>query len=169
MVKKIFITVAVIWFALLVLMPKQELYYKLEQELVTKGIKINEQSIEEGWFSLKLHGLDVYAKGIKLAEIEEVNLFTVLVYTDVEIANLVLDESLKAMAPTKTEKANFTHAVWMPLEVDIKAQGSFGGLSGGVSLAEKTVRVDFNDSKAIENFQPKLKQDEKGWYYEASF
>ncbi len=160
---------AVIWFALLIMMPKKELYYKLEQTLVTQGIKINEQSIEEGWFSLKLNGLDVYAKGIKLAQIDEVNFFTVLFYTQIEIENLLLDESLKSMAPTKTEKATFTHAVWMPLEVDIEAQGSFGGLSGKASLTEKTVRVDFNDSKSIESLQPKLKQDEKGWYYEASF
>ena len=169
MVKKIFIGLLVIWFAVLVLMPKQELYYKLEQELATKAIKINEKSIEEGWFSLTLRGLDVYAKGIKLASIEEVTLFTLLFYSKVDIHNLLLDESLKAMAPTKTEDAKLTHAIWSALTVQVEAQGSFAGLVGDVHLAEKTLRLDFNDSKAIEDMQSKLKKDEKGWYYEASF
>jgi len=33
MVKKILITLAVLWFAVLFFMPKQEFYYKLEEEL----------------------------------------------------------------------------------------------------------------------------------------
>ncbi len=169
MVKKIFITLLVLWFVVLVFMPKQEFYYKLEQILASKGIKINEKSIEEGWFSLTLRDLEVYVKGIKLANIEEVSIFTLLFYSKVEIDNLFLDESLKAMAPTKTEHAQITHAIWSAPLLDVEAQGSFAGLVGDIHLFDKTVRLDFNDSKAIGNIQSKLKKDEKGWYYETSF
>jgi hypothetical protein len=169
MVKKIFITLAVIWFALLLLMPKQELYYKLEKELAKNGIKINEKNIDEGIFSLTLNEADVYAKGIKLASIEKVKFFTLLFYTKVTLDTLHLDDSLKNMAPTQTEHATVTHAVWEPLNISVEAEGSFGGLSGVAALAEKTLRLDFNESKGIEMLKPKLKKDEKGWYYETSF
>ena len=169
MVKKIFITIAVIWFALLLLMPKQELYYKLEKELAKNGIKINEKNIDEGLFSLTLKEADVYAKGIKLASVEKVKLFTLLFYTQVTLDKLHLDDSLKNMAPTRTEQATVTHAVWNPLNISVEAEGSFGGLSGAAALADKTLRLDFNESKGIEMLKPKLKKDEKGWYYETSF
>jgi len=169
MVKKIFILLAVLWFALLWLMPKQEMYYKLEKVLAEDGIKINEKSIEEGWFSLTLHESDIYAKGIKLATAQKVSICTLLFYSSVEVENLVLDDSLKAMAPTHTDKATLTHAIWNPLHVSVEGQGSFGGLDGDVALADKTVRLDFNETKGVQMFKPKLKQDEKGWYYETSF
>ena len=169
MVKKIFITLAVIWFALLLWMPKQELYYKLEEELAKNAIKINEKSMDEGIFSFTVNQADVYAKGIKLANVEKVHFFTVLFYTKVTVENLTLDDSLKNIAPTHTKDATVTYALWNPLYIDVEATGSFGGLNGGVNLADKTLRVDFNESKGIEMLTPKLKQDEKGWYYETSF
>ncbi len=169
MVKKIFIALAVFWFALFVFMPKQALYYKLEQELAKYNIKINEKSIQEGWFTLNLQGLDVYVKGIKLASIEEVKLFTLLFYSKVELDNLMLDESLKAMAPTQTEHAKLTHAIWSAPVIHVEAEGSFAGLEGDIYLLEKRLRLDFNDTKAIADLQPKLKKDKKGWYYETSF
>ncbi len=169
MVKKIVIALAVIWLAVLIFMPKQELYYMLEKELEKKDIKINEKSIDEGLFSLTINEADVYAKGIKLASVEKLNFFSLLFYTKVEFKNLVLDDSLKSMAPTQTDAATISHAIWNPLYIGIDAQGSFGELKGAVSLDDKTLRLDFNESKGIEMLKPKLKNDEKGWYYETSF
>jgi hypothetical protein len=159
----------VIWFALLVFMPKQSLYYKLEQELAKNAIKINEKSIDEGIFSFTLHQADVYAKGIKLASVEKVHFFTLLFYSELTLEKLTVDDSLKNMAPTHTKEATTTYALWDPLHISIEAKGSFGGLHGAVALADKTLRLDFNESKGIEMLKPKLKQDKKGWYYETSF
>ncbi len=78
MVKKSFIVLMVAWLGILVLMPKQELYYKLEEELAKQDIKLNEAKINEGLFSLTLNQVNVYFKGINVATIEEVNLCTLL-------------------------------------------------------------------------------------------
>lgn len=169
MVKQFLIALAIIWLALIVLMPKTQMYYKLEETLAKQDVKMNERSIEEGWFSLKIEGLDLYAKGIKMATIEEVNFFTLLFYTDVNINKVVLDDLLKGVVPTKISEAQLNHAIWDPMHINIDANGAFGALEGKVMLSERNVRVDFNDSKGIESLQPKLKKDEKGWYYETSF
>jgi hypothetical protein len=169
MVKKFLIAVVIIWLALIVLMPKTQMYYKLEETLAKQDVKMNERSIKEGWFSLDIKGLDVYAKGIKMATVEEVNFFTLLFYTDVNINGVVLDDLLKGVVPTKIDEAQLNHAIWDPMHVNIDANGAFGSLEGKVMLGERNLRLDFNDSKGIENLQSKLKKDEKGWYYETSF
>jgi hypothetical protein len=169
MVKKIFVALLVLWFAFLWLMPKQELYYKLEQTLEKSAIKINEKQIDEGFFTLTLHEADVYAKGIKLATVEKVSLFTLLFYTHISIEKLVLDDSLKSMAPTNIDYVNGIHKIWNPLNISLDAEGTFGTLSGKADAKERSLRIDFNASKGIEMLKPKLKQDEKGWYYETSF
>ncbi len=169
MVKKIFIAVFIAWFALLVFMPKQEIYYKLEKELAKKEIKINEKSIEEGLFSLTLKQASVYVKGIKIATIEELTLFTLLFYTKVELDSFLLDDTLKAMAPQQTDKAILSHSVLSPLEASVSAEGSFGVIEGSVDLTERKLHIDFNETKEIETIKSQLKKDEKGWYYETSF
>jgi hypothetical protein len=169
MVKNIFIGLVLGWFVLLVFMPKQELYYKLEQELSKNDIKINEKRLESGLFSLTLYESDIYVKGIKLATVEKVNFFTLLLFTKITTEQLHIDDSLKALLPTQIDTATMTHAIWKPIVVDVLASGLFGGLDGAFNLKERTMRLDFNDSNSIGNLKPTLQEDEKGWYYETSF
>ncbi len=169
MVKKTLIALGVIWFSLLLFMPKQALYYKAEQILANKTIKINEKKMNEGIFSFNIEQADVYVKGIKLASVEKVHIFTLLFYTNITLEKLTLDDSLKSMVPTYAEKMTLTYAVWDPLHIHINSHGSFGQLNGVAGLSDKKIRLDFNESKGIEMLKPSLKQDEKGWHYETSF
>jgi len=169
MVKKILIMLGLVWLGFFVLMPKQELYYKLEEVLEKQSIVMNEKQKDEGLFSLTLHQVDVYVKGIKLATIEKVDFFTLLFYSSVTCEDVMLDDSLKAMAPTQITTAKATHAIWAPLKINLNAQGPFGSVEGSMHLNDRSVRLDFNESKGIEMLKSSLKQDEKGWYYETSF
>ncbi len=169
MVKKIFIALFITWFALLLFMPKQEIYYALEKELAKQEIEINEKSREEGMFFLTLNQLSVYVKGIKIATIDELTFFTLLFYTKVELDTLILDDALKAMAPQQTDKAILSHSIISPLDASIQAEGSFGTIEGSVDLKERKLHLDFNETKEIEMIRSQLKKDEKGWYYETSF
>jgi len=169
MVKKIFIVLGLGWFAILLFMPKQELYYKLEEILEKKSIKINEQSIHTGLFSLRLENVDIYAKGIKLATAESVDFFTLLFYTKVEVDNLVLDDSLKKLAPTHIDELVISHGIGKPFQLQVEAKGVFGALDGNINLNKKIIRLNFDENSSIEQLKSKLEQDDKGWYYEASF
>ena len=169
MVKKSFIVFLVAWFAIVVLIPKQEFYYKLEEELAKHEIKLNEKKIKEGFFSLNLEQVTVYFKGIPVATIEKVKLCTLLFYSNVELEELQVDDSLKSMVPQETKKALLSHSILAPLEVSVEASGSFGSMAGIVDLSARKVRLDFNESKNIEMLKPQLKKDEKGWVYETSF
>lgn len=169
MVKRTAIVLVVAWLSIVVLMPKQELYYKLEEALDGYEIQLNEKTLEEGWFSVTLKDVTVYAKGIDVATIKEVKLSTFLFYSRIALESLHLDDTLKRMVPQKTDKAVIVHSVLSPLDVSIEASGSFGAMAGRANLKERKVRLDFNESKDIQMLKPQLKQDEKGWFYETSF
>lgn len=169
MVKYILTLSVVIWLAFLVLMPKQELYYKLEETLLSQEVALNEEEIEESFFRLSLKNVSVYVKGINVANIEEVNLFTLLFYSCVEVKGLKMDDSLKTMVPQETEKAVLRHSVIAPFSVSVEALGSFGSMAGKIDLNARKVYLDFNESKKLEMLKPQLKKSEKGWVYETSF
>ncbi len=169
MVKKSVLVLLVTWLAIVILMPKQELYYKLEEALDSYEITLNEEKKNEGLFSLSLKGVTVYVKGINVATIDEINLFTLLFYSSVELRSLLLDDSLKTMIPQETTSAVLKHSILSPLDVSVAASGSFGSLMGNIDLNERTVHLDFNESKNIQMLKPSLKKSEKGWVYETSF
>lgn len=169
MVKNIVMVFVLAWLSVVILMPKKAMYYKLEETLAKNDIKLNEKKIDEGLFSLTLEQVSVYVKGINVANIEEVRLFTLLFYTSLEVETLMMDDSLKTVLPQETKHATATHSILAPIEVDVKAEGSFGSLRGNVDLNARTIHLDFNESKNIEMLKPQLKKGEKGWIYETSF
>jgi len=169
MVKKSVLALVLIWLAIVILMPKQEIYYKLEEALDSYEVRLNEEKKSEGLFSLNLKGVTVYVKGINVATIEEVNFFTLLFYSSVEVQSLVVDDSLKTMIPQETRSAVLKHSISFPLDVSVAASGSFGALTGNIDLNERTVHLDFNESTKLQMLKPSLKKSEKGWIYETSF
>jgi predicted ribosome-associated RNA-binding protein Tma20 len=70
MVKKILVSLLLVWGALILFMPKEEIYFSLERELAKQGVEINEAHIDEGLFTLKLEGVTVYVKGIEVATLK---------------------------------------------------------------------------------------------------
>jgi len=168
-VKKIFFSLVVLWIAILFFMPKQMLYYKLEEVLAKNDIKINEKRVEEGLFSFKVYDSKIFVKGIELASVKEINFFTLLFYTKINIKDLELDSSLQNMAPTQIDTSSVTHALWNPVNININAEGPFGGVVGTAALMNRTLRLDFNETNQIQMLKANLKQDEKGWFYETTF
>jgi len=171
MVKKIFISLFVLWFALLLFMPKKELFYTFEHTLLKKeGIVINEKSLNEGLFSLNLMDATIFYKGIKVATVDKINIFTLLFTTNIHIGTLELDDALKAFAPHKIDSADITHLFFAPYTLNITASGSFGKMNGLADLKAGKLRLDFlHTTKEINLIRSQLKKDKKGWYYETSF
>ena len=169
MVKKIASVLFIIWFILILFMPKEELYFKVEQELAKNEIELNEEKRSEGLFSLTLQNVTVYVKGIPLVTVEKIDFFTVLFYTSIGFDNLMIDESLKTMTPTEIEKLYVSQNILSPFYIKIKAEGPFGKASGNVELDQRMLHIDFNETKALGMLKSKLKQGEEGWYYETSF
>ena len=169
MVKKTATVLLLIWFVLVLFMPKEEIYFKIEQELVKNDIELNEESRSEGIFSLSLKNVTVYVKGIPLITVEEIDFFTLLFYTSIHFETLMIDESLKEMTPTEIEDLRISQSILAPLNLRVKVEGPFGEARGSVNLSNRMVHMDFNDTKALGMMKSKLKQGEEGWFYETSF
>lgn len=169
MVKRIITVAIVFWLALIILMPKTEIYYLLEQELEKKDIKISSEEISEGWFSVSLKEPLVYVKGVKVATVEEITLFTLLFYTKSSLKGVALDSSLERFSPTNIEQASLIYSVADPARVLIKANGDFGDTEGSMDISQKSIKLKFSQKEKLGMIASKLKKDGEGWLYETSF
>ena len=168
-VKKSLLFFIVILFSLAIFAPKRELYYLLEEYLMRRDIIVDNEKIESGFFALKLHHPELYVKGIKVAEIEEVSLFTLLFYTAMSAKEIKVDSSLQSWAPRQIETVSLRYHVLDPLYIRMKARGSFGTVDGYFSIRKRLLHLDLTEEKSIDVLKPLLKKGEKGWYYETSF
>jgi hypothetical protein len=169
MVIKTVIILFFLWFSLLAFMPKTEFYHTLEKILSKEGIKLNEVSIEEGFFSLTIKDITVYFKGIAVANIERINVHTMLFLTSISIDNIIIDETLHKQIPAKTKSIQASYSFLSPLQVSVDANGSFGTLLGAYEIKEKKIALEFVETKDISMLKSMLHKDEKGWSYEKSF
>ena len=169
MVKKSALIVVAVWLAIILFMPKSEIYYTVEKQLSKKDITLNEKSIEEGLFTLTLYDVTVYVKGIALANIERVDFFTLLFYSALDVEGLRVDEVLHTKVPRLTKEATFRHHLFSPATISIDANGSFGEIDGLFHVMDKQLRIDFVKMNEINMIQSQLQKGEKGWFYENSF
>ena len=168
-VKKTVLIIGLIWFALLLFMPKSQLYYLLEKTLVKQEIKINEKKIAEGLFTLNLEDARVYYKGIPIVTIQRADFLTLLLYSSIILENIEVDELLRDKVPAKIDRVMVRYSIADPLHVHITAVGSFGMADGSYAIRTGRVHIDITQDKEIEMLKPWLQKGKKGYYYETSF
>jgi len=169
MVKKVLLSILLIWIALLVLMPKTELYYLLEKKLAQQDIRLNEEKMSEGLFSLHIDGLTVYVKGVKVAQIKEADILTLLIYNRIRLKDITLDPLLKEKVPQHIDEVYLVHWIFNPTLVKIKAQGEWGEIDGGLSLSQRKLKLQMQDTNQTLPWQQSFAKDAKGLHYEISF
>ena len=168
MVKKLLISFVVLWFCVLAFMPKEEIYYAIEQQLATYDIKLNEQSLKSGIFTLEAKDVDVYLKGIKIAHIDTIECFLLLWADYIKISNVELDDSLANLAPKHIESLDISYSILAPKQLKIDSKGDFGVVNGYADT-NGTLHLDFVEVKDIKTFKNELSKNNNGWYYETSF
>ena len=168
-VKKALLLFLVILFSLAVFAPKRELYYLLEAYLLRQDIIIDNEEIESGLFTLKLRHPELYIKGIKVANIKEVSLLTLLFYSTISAREIKTDASFQNWVPEKIDVVSLRYQVLNPMNITLKARGSFGMLDGYLSIKNRVLHLDLTEEKSIGSLKSLLKKGEKGWYYETSF
>ena len=157
------------FFLLILLMwlfaPKQELYYLLEQKLKEKNIIISNETVTDTWFGLNIKNADIYAKGVKMANIADAQLNIFFFYNTLNIENIKIEVS-----PQVVNELKVKYSVVDPLHISIAGLGSFGTASGAVALKESLVHIDFPVAKDIDMIKKFLKKDKAGgWYYETNY
>jgi len=168
MVKKIIVVLVVALLSLAIFAPKRELYYMLEDKLAKEGIIIHDEEIEDGLISLTLNHPKIYYKGLLVADIAKVRLWTIFFYSRVAIGHIKIDTSLDKFVPSPITKIQVAHSITNPLNLSLLVIGNFKDVTGELSLVNNLIHIDITDEKLVNKFKSKLKKGDKGWYYETS-
>lgn len=144
LLKTLFFTLVFLGIFLLFL-PKQNLYFLLEKELLKKQIFISEQEIVEKYFSLNLDNIFINYNNTKLAKIQSINMTLSLFYNSVNLKNVKILYPLPVNIPSKIKNLQITYTLLNPLKIKFELRGEFGTLE---------VYARYTEDKILFTLQP---------------
>jgi len=165
---KFFVYMSFFLFVLVAFSPKSSVYYFAEQELKKFGVVISDEKLDERLSSLNIQNLDISAKEIETALIQEADITLLLVYNSVNLTNIKLSSLVESYLPSKIDSLNITYTLFNPLYITADGVGEFGEVSAEVSIVDRNASVVLKPSKKMfTEYQKSLrmfKKSEDGEY-----
>ena len=169
MVKKILLFLVVLPWLLWAFAPKKELYYLLEHRLAGQGIVLSGEALSATPVGLSIEHATLYAKGVRVATIEHISLWSLLLYTRGSAEHIRLDASLARMLPSAVQQVSVTHSVIQPMQIALRIDDPKLAATGTIDLSTRTIRLVFAKAPSAEMLTRKMKQTKEGWVYEQRF
>lgn len=154
-------------------LPKESFYNFLEKELEKNQIVISNEIKEEKAFSFSILNADIFYQGINGAKIDEIVFESYLVYTNISLKNISILDSLSSFIPTPIDEIIFEHSIFDFNKIKIKANGTFGELTGDINLFSKEIKIELNASMVMKISYSKLlnsmRYQNERYFYEYKF
>lgn len=168
--KKILIFLTLFYLALVIFMPKENLYFTLKNTLKQERIEVSEASLSDNLISLKGERLVVSYDGIESVLVKEFSVTPFLFYNKVKAFEVSASASLKEMFSFSADVFELTYVIWNFNEAKIYAKGDFGELNGVLDLSAQSIKVVLEPSMEFENsplIRQYFKKSEEGYIYES--
>ena len=127
--------------ATIALLPKVDLYYKIERILKKEHIILSDEIPVDKMFSLNLKNITLYYNDIAIGNISNFNLLPFIFYNSLTIEDVKLDEALKVFFPEKINKIVVTYLMTDPINLHLTSKGKFGEVKGVFNLKTKRIHI----------------------------
>ena len=173
---KIFKVVLYILFAIylfVALLPKENLYYKILQEVEKYGIEVDTKKLQDDYLSFTVFDSIVYYQGLEICEVSKVKTSTTLYDTKIYIPSIIFSGMIKEFIPNTLRQLTITYSIKDIYK--IKLQGYLGKvvIDGIVDLQKHILQIELivpaklkHKYKTLRKF---MKPTSKGYRYEYKF
>jgi hypothetical protein len=169
MVKKILLVSILLPLLLLVFAPKKELFYLLQRRLAQQGITVSGGTIHENPLGLSIEHPSVYFKGIKVADIQSITLWSLLVYSRGSIDGITFDPSLRSFLPAGVQRVSAVHSLLKPTHIRLSLRDPKQQGDGDIDISKRILRFVFTKLPSDTPLKEYLKSNKGGWDYEQRF
>ncbi len=128
-------------FALIVFVPKESLYYLAEAQGKKFDVIVSNETLHEHTFWLGISNLELSAKEIQSAVIEEVDIKILLVYNSISVKNIQLSSLVDAYLPSKIDTLDIHYSIFSPLSIKAEGEGDFGEVKASFDILKRELQV----------------------------
>jgi hypothetical protein len=159
--KKFFLLLVGFLIGFIVFMPKDNLYYTLQDFLKKQNIYVN--SDIKSTITLKLKNGTVYYNHMDISKFQKIVILPFIFYNEIKANEVILN-----IENYKINSLKAFYSIFYPIKIFIKGDSNFGKIDGNIDLIKKEAKIYIynltNDS--LKRF---LRKDKKGYFYYAKF
>jgi hypothetical protein len=159
--KKFFLFLLGLFLGFVLFMPKDNLYYTLQNFLQKQNIYIN--SDIKNNISLNLKNGTVYYNKMDIAKFKKIYVFPFVFYNEIKAEKVTLN-----IGNYKINSLRAFYSIFFPVKIFIKGESNFGKIGGYVDLIKREAKIYIYNltNSALKQF---LIKDKKGYFYYAKF
>jgi len=159
--KKFFIFLLGLLIGIIIFMPKDNLYYTLQNFLKKENIYINSDIKSSLYLQLK-NGV-VYYNKMDISKFKEIDILPFIFYNEIKAKDIEIN-----IGKYKITSLKAFYTPFYPIKIFIKGSSNFGKIEGNIDLLKKEAKIYILNltNNSLKSF---LKKDKKGYFYYAKF
>lgn len=161
-----------IFLIVIVLIPKEKLYYTIESLLADNHVYLTGESVINRFVYLDVENVQVVLDNLDVATIENIRFTPWIFFNRLIISSVEVSPNYRTFFSGKIDRIELSYSLFHPLSVQIHADGDFGQCNGAVDLISEKVRVVFDATPQLRNYPLlvyKLHREQEGLVYESDF
>lgn len=169
---KRFLYIGYIFLILMVMMPKEKLFFTFESFLAKYHLFINGESFTNRIFYLDADNSVLVLDNQEIATIGKIRVAPYIVSNHISISSITPSPLYRTFFPGKIDTLAVSYSLLHPLSLKLITQGDFGHGEGVLDLVNKKVRIVFEATPELRNYPLlvfKLHQEKEGLVYESDF
>lgn len=170
---KILVYIFTFIFTIFLFLPKESIYYFVEQNLLKNKIIISNEIVNENLFGLDISNGQIYYENINVASVDKIEIQSFLFYSKIKVNDIKLMDSFENMAPSPIDEIEIKYSVLKFDKIEINSNGLFGELTGFVDIINRVVSLELIASNKMKDSYSKIlknmKLKEGKYYYEYKF
>ncbi|MFH0709110.1 MAG: hypothetical protein V2A75_02795 [Pseudomonadota bacterium] len=156
----------------IVMIPKEKLYFTFESILSQHHLFINNEELTNRFLFFDALNGNVLLDNQEFASIESIRIAPLLFINQLSLSNINFSPLYRNFFPGKIDSIVFTYSLLHPLSVSIDGEGDFGQCEGDFDLLDQKIRVVFEPTPQLRRYPllvNKLHQAKEGLVYESNF
>ena len=158
----VLLNISVFMLFLLYLLPKENLYYLLEQTLKKESVVFSNEKFNDRGLQFEVRDATLFYKGVESADIDKMRFDFFLLYNAAVFKDIKLSTIAEAFMPLNVKRLELKYTIFDPLHIRGKAKGEFGEADIFLHLLEKKIRVILSPSEImLQKYKKSLKKFKK--------
>ena len=141
---------------LVLFLPKEQLFIKFVNQLYKEHIYLKDYKYSDELFTSNISNMTINYDGINIAKISNSRFDMFLVYNNIDINNISLDESLNAFVPSNIKNININYSILDPLYVNASVLSKLYSIKIQFDIVNLKLNAKFKTSKFFRKKYKKL-------------
>ncbi|HIC10303.1 MAG TPA: hypothetical protein EYO61_02965 [Campylobacterales bacterium] len=177
MIKKIFqntfLFLLSFYIVLIVALPKEGLWFKLEEVLKERNIVVDGEEVSDRYISLNIRNGEIVASDMSVAIFENINIYPFLFFNRIDIENLQVGKDFPQFGDIYLDNLIVTNSIVKPTKLLLDGNGSIGNFKGRIDISKRTIDILLYPSEKVKKMRAVMRYFKEykdgGYIYNGKF